>query len=240
VRYAVLADVHGNLEALQAVLADAAGRADALVCLGDVVGYGADPEACVELTAERCLIVLGGDHDLGVTGRLDPARCGPAERTALRWTRQRLGDDALAWLGARPAVHELGDATLAHAPGAPEEWQEATSDEDGFAALSAFVTRLGFVGHSHRPAVWSSGSWGREHEARPADVTLGTGSRYLVDVGSVGQPRDGDARAAYALWDLATRQVTIRRVVYDVAAAAEKILAAGLPGALAGRLASGR
>jgi diadenosine tetraphosphatase ApaH/serine/threonine PP2A family protein phosphatase len=240
VRYAVLADVHGNLEALQAVLADAAGLADALVCLGDVVGYGADPGACVELTAERCLVVLGGDHDLAVAGRLEPARFGPGERAALRWTRAHVGDDQRAWLGARPAVHELGDATLAHAPGAPEEWQEATSEEDGFAALTGFATRLGFVGHSHRPAVWSSGSWGREHETGPAGVAFGAGSRYLVDVGSVGQPRDGDARAAYALWDAGARRVTIRRVAYDVAAAVRKVLAAGLPGALAERLTAGR
>jgi diadenosine tetraphosphatase ApaH/serine/threonine PP2A family protein phosphatase len=242
VRYAVLADVHGNLEALRAVLADAAHRADGILCLGDVVGCGADPDACVELVAERCLVVLGGDHDLGTAGRLDAARFAEAERVALHWTRQRLNADARAWLAARPGTCEIGDATMAHAAGPPEEWLEPPMDaaEDGFAALAAVPTRLGFVGHSHRPALWASGSWGRDHEDGPAEVTLGIGSRYLVDVGSVGQPRDGDARAAYALWDAPGRRISIRRVSYDVAAAADKIVAAGLPPFLADRLAAGR
>ncbi len=240
-RVAVLSDVHANREALEAVLADCAGRADLLVCLGDVVGYGADPEACVDLIAERCHAVVAGNHEWAVTGRLDLGWFNPYARAALEWTAARLPDTARAWLAALPLVREVDDAVLVHAsPRAPEEWDYLMSDEDGYAALGAYATRLCFVGHSHVPVLWSAGSWGRRWVPRFDEVTLQPGCRYLVNVGSVGQPRDRDPRAAYALWDTEQRRVTMRRVPYDVAAAQRKIRAAGLPAMLADRLARGR
>lgn len=240
-RYAVLSDVHGNLEALRAVLADAADQSDAVLCLGDVVGYGADPEACVDLVGERCSAVVGGNHERAVTGRLDLEWFNPYARAAAEWTRARLDGDAQAWLDGLPLVREVEEATLAHAsPAGPEEWDYLVSAEDGFAVFGAFTTRLCFVGHSHIPRVWSSGSWGRDWEPHPEAIAVETGCRYIVNVGSVGQPRDRDPRAAYALWDADDRRITIRRVAYDVAAARAKIVAAGLPRFLADRLGDGR
>lgn len=240
-RYAILSDIHANLEALRAVLADADGRVDALLCLGDVVGYGADPAACIDLVTQRCHAIVGGNHEHAVAGRLDLDWFNPYARAAAEWTRTRLGDDARAWLGALPLVRELEDATLVHAsPGQPGEWEYLVTAEDGFAEFPAFATRLCFVGHSHVPGVWAVGSWGREHDLGDVDVAIESGTRYIVNVGSVGQPRDRDARAAYALWDPAARRVTIRRVPYDVATARSKIVAAGLPRFLAERLAEGR
>ncbi|HEY3064603.1 MAG TPA: metallophosphoesterase family protein [Methylomirabilota bacterium] len=239
-RYAVLSDVHGNLEALEAVLADAAAHADAVVCLGDVVGYGADPIPCVERLAERAQAVVAGNHEHGVTGQMSLAWFNQYARAAAEWTREQLDDDHRDWLAALPLTASVGDATLVHAsPRHPEEWDYLVSAEDGYAAFDAFETRVCFVGHSHLPGVWSLGSAGREHEGGNVDVTLEAGRRYLVNVGSVGQPRDRDVRAAYAVWDADGRRIQIRRVAYDVNVARAKIAAAGLPRFLADRLAAG-
>ena len=236
-RYALLSDIHGNLEALEAVLAHAASRADAVLVLGDVVGYGADPVACLERVAERAQSVVAGNHEHGVAGLLDLDWFNDRARVALEWTRRRLDRDHLAWLSTRPLVAELDDATLVHAsPDRPAEWDYLVSAEDGYEVFGAFATRVCFVGHSHRAGVWSVGSSGRAHEPRTRAIELEAGRRYLVNVGSVGQPRDGDPRASYAVWDLGARRVTIERVPYDLPTAQRKILRAGLPRFLADRL----
>ena len=239
-RYALLSDIHGNLEALDAVLAHEASRADDVLVLGDVVGYGADPLACIERVADRAVAVIAGNHEHGVAGLLTLDWFNDRARWAAEWTRQRLDGDHLAWLAARPLTAEVDDATLVHAsPVQPAEWDYLVSAEDGYEAFGAFATRLCFVGHSHRPGAWSVGSSGRDHEPGAREIALEHGRRYLVNVGSVGQPRDGDPRAAYALWDVDDRRVTIERVSYDVASAQRKILRAGLPRFLAERLAVG-
>lgn len=239
-RYAILSDIHGNLEALDAVLADAASRADAMLCLGDVVGYGADPVACIERVAERAQVVVAGNHEYGVAGLLELDWFNDRAQAAARWTRRRLDLDHLAWLAARPLVREMDDATLVHAsPARPSEWDYLVSADDGYEAFAAFATRVCFIGHSHRAGAWSVGSSGRAYEPGATEVELQRGRRYLINVGSVGQPRDRDPRAAYAVWDVDSRRVTIRRVAYDVATARRKILAAGLPRFLAERLTIG-
>ena len=239
-RYAILSDIHGNLEALEAVLADAGPRADGVLCLGDVVGYGADPAACVERVAERAEAVVAGNHEHGVAGLLDLGWFNEWARAAAEWTRAQLDDDQCAWLGSRPLVRVLEDATLVHAsPARPEEWDYLISAEDGYEAFPAFATRVCFVGHSHRPGTWSLGSSGPAHEPNATETVFERGRRYLVNVGSVGQPRDRDPRAAYALWDTDEQRVVIRRVSYDLGGARRKILAAGLPTFLADRLSIG-
>ena len=221
-RYAILSDIHANLEALHAVLADAHGRAEGLLCLG----YGADPEACVDLVGERADVVVGGNHEWAVGGRLDLGWFNRHARAAAEWTRDRMDGDHLGWLASRPLTAEVADATLVHAsPDHPDEWDYLVAAEDGWDAFPAFTTRLCFVGHSHRPAVWSLGSSGPDC--------------YIVNVGSVGQPRDRDPRAAYAVWDVEAGKVSIRRVPYDIAAARLKIERAGLPRFLSDRLAAG-
>ena len=246
-RYAVLSDVHGNLEALSAVLADAASEgALGVLCLGDAVGYGADPVACVELLGERSTGMVAGNHEYGALGLLDLRWFNPAARAAALWTREQLGADHQGYLSGLPLSSALGEATCVHAsPRRPEEWDYLLSAEDGFEAFADFATRLCFVGHSHRPGVWSLGSSGPAHEdlGGPAwhdhRIPFHDGRRYIVNVGSVGQPRDRDPRAAYVVWDEDERSITLRRVMYDHKAAAAKILRAGLPRALADRLAHG-
>jgi diadenosine tetraphosphatase ApaH/serine/threonine PP2A family protein phosphatase len=240
VRYAVLSDIHGNLDALRAVLADAEGRVDDLLCLGDVVGYGAEPGPCVDLIGDRARHVVTGNHERAVTGRLDLAWFNRYARAAAEWTRERIDAECAAYLDALPLTAEVDDATLVHAsPRHPDEWEYLVTEDDGLEAFGAFATRLCFVGHSHVPAMWSLGSSGPDYERGDVEVTLDAGRRYIVNVGSVGQPRDHDPRAAYAVWDVDARRIDIRRVTYDVAAARAKIEAAGLPRFLADRLAAG-
>jgi diadenosine tetraphosphatase ApaH/serine/threonine PP2A family protein phosphatase len=239
-RYAVLSDIHGNLEALEAVLADTGPRVDAILCLGDIVGYGADPGPCVELLGERAGRLVAGNHEHGVTGRLGLDWFNRWARTAAEWTRDQLDDDHCAFLARLPLRAEVDEATLVHAsPDRPDEWEYLVSAEDGHDVFGAFQTRLCFVGHSHVPGVWSEGAAGRDHRSGAVDVELEAGRRYLVNVGSVGQPRDRDTRAAWVLWDAGARRVSLRRVAYDVERARRKILASGLPRYLADRLAVG-
>jgi diadenosine tetraphosphatase ApaH/serine/threonine PP2A family protein phosphatase len=240
VRYAILSDIHGNLEALRAVLTDAGPRCDAVLCLGDVVGYGADPGPCLEAIAQRAVAMVGGNHEQAVAGRLDLTWFNRHARAAAEWTVERLDGDHRRYLGDLPLVAEVGDATLVHAsPARPEAWEYLVDAEDGFEAFASFTGRLCFVGHSHRPAVWSLGSSGRTFARGAIDVELEAGRRYIVNVGSVGQPRDRDPRAGYAIWDVDARRIVGRRVEYDVAAARHKILGAGLPEFLADRLRAG-
>jgi diadenosine tetraphosphatase ApaH/serine/threonine PP2A family protein phosphatase len=204
------------------------------------VGYGADPLACVELVAERAQATVAGNHEYAVAGRLGMAWFNRYARVAAEWTQQRLDEDHRAYLGALPLITELGDATLVHAsPAQPDEWDYLVTAEDGFAAFASFATRWCFVGHSHVPGAWSLGSAGPEHHPGAVRLQTERGRRYIVNVGSVGQPRDRDSRAAYAIWDVEAGWLEIQRVAYDVSTARHKIVEAGLPRFLADRLTAG-
>jgi len=206
-----------------------------------VVGYGADPIPCVEKLAERGARLVAGNHEYGTTGRLDLRWFNPYARAAALWTASILDDAHREFLAGLPLVLEVGDATLVHAsPHNPDEWDYLITADEGFDVFPAFTTRLCFVGHSHHPGVWSLGSSGPEFDPEPGTVRAEVGRRYIINVGSVGQPRDGDPRACYALWDVEAGRVTLNRVEYDIAAAREKILKAGLPRYLGDRLLDGR
>ncbi len=214
----------------------------AVVCLGDIVGYGADPEAVVDLVLGYDAIAVAGNHDHAAAGLLDVEWFNPFARAAAEWTAERLHPAQSRYLSGLPLVREHLGAVLVHAsPEDPEEWPYLVSPGDGVRAFAAFSTPLCFVGHSHLPAVWIRYDDGRVDFARgAARLTLGCEERYLINVGSVGQPRDGDPAAAYALWDLDAGSVEIRRVSYDAAEARRRIHAAGLPLLLGDRLLHGR
>ena len=227
---------------MTSVLADAETQAaNTLLCLGDLVGYGADPVACVELVGARAAAVVAGNHEHGALGLMRLDWFNSFARAAALWTRDRLDEDHRRYLERLPLMTEIEEATLVHAsPRHPEEWDYLLSAEDGFEVFGDFSTRLCFVGHSHRPDVWSLGSGGPDHTGFVGSrMRLEDGRRYVVNGGSVGQPRDHDPRAAYVIWDRDERTITIRRVPYDHRRAAQKILAAGLPRRLAERLAHG-
>lgn len=245
-RVAVLTDIHANREAFEAVLADVAGHGvDRVALLGDIVGYGADPEWCCD-RAEA----LVADGSLCVRGNHDNAAAGAAEamsslaKRALEWTVGRLSVAQKGFLGGLPFTAEAEGVLLVHASAnRPEEWSYVTSDTKAAPSFRACMARLILCGHVHVPLLSSCdiGGMVREQAFRPGlPIPLLPSRRWLAVVGSVGQPRDGVAQAGWALLDTGRQELTFRRTPYDVAEAARKVRAAGLPEELAVRLLVGR
>jgi len=242
-RYALISDIHGNLEALQVVLHHIEKEhPDKLVCLGDLVGYGADPQKCIDMVRERTELVVAGNHDWAAIGRTDISYFNPYARAAVLWTREKLGEFHRKYLEELPLVLSEGELYFVHStPERPEEWNYIFSLTQAAYYLSKLRGGFCFVGHSHVPVAFVSD--GDEVSWVPGPsfkVRIEPDLKYLVNVGSVGQPRDGDNRAAYALLDLREGTIEVRRVPYDVATAQRKILKAGLPEVLAERLAYGQ
>jgi predicted phosphodiesterase len=244
VRYLVLSDLHANVHALDAVLADAAAtRYDRILCLGDLVGYGADPEAVVDrMFALDDVIFVRGNHDK-VCAALEPADTfNEVARRSIEWTRQVLTPDALARIAGLPVGPRLVNGALEICHGAPFDEDYYVFDvADAARALETASASLCCCGHTHVPAVFTTADApARPDPARPGLLHLAQAGSVLVNVGSVGQPRDGDPRAAYGVIDVETRTLELRRVIYDVAAAQRRILEEGLPEWLAERLTVGR
>jgi diadenosine tetraphosphatase ApaH/serine/threonine PP2A family protein phosphatase len=215
---------------------------DGLLCLGDLVGYGADPGRVVDALARRGAVAVAGNHDHASAGLLDLEWFNPYARAAAEWTAEKLDAAQSGYLAGLPLITEHAGATLVHSsPRNPSEWSYLISPADGAAVFPAFTTAVCFIGHSHLPAAWTlreDGTLGFERGA--VYLTIRPGERYVVNVGSVGQPRDGDPAAAYALWDAEAGTIQVRRVSYDVAEARRRIHAAGLPKVLGDRLLHGR
>ena len=275
-RALILSDIHANLEALDAVLADAAahGGYHAVWCLGDLVGYGADPAPCLARLRTlplsddnngNALIAIAGNHDHAVTGQLNPDLFNGAARAAALWTAQQLTADELTYLAGLPEIAQSGNFTMAHGSLRDPILEYLISEPAALATFARLQTPFCLVGHSHYSLVW--------HEARNADTAstdngrpfvdmldptqplhLDTQQRLIINPGSVGQPRDGDWRASYLLFDdnaadadadggndnTSAGVIYHRRVEYDIATAQAKIRRAGLPESLAARLAEGR
>ncbi|MEJ7820533.1 MAG: metallophosphoesterase family protein [Rubrobacteraceae bacterium] len=238
--YAVISDIHGNLEALQAVLRDVPGGVEKIYCLGDVIGYGASPNECCDLVREMEMPVISGNHDLAVTDlSTDLAWFNPVAAAAVQWTRERLRGDNADFLRSRPRTLLTDEALFVHGSVRdPDEYIiNSVSAEENLAVLKSDYpgVPLCFFGHTHVKTVSPSPN-GRVVEARPLD--LSQNGPYLVNPGSVGQPRDGDTFASYVLAE--GGRVVYRFVDYDIGKAQTKIRAAGLPEMLADRLAHGR
>ncbi len=241
-RYGIISDVHANLEALTAV-AEALARSevDRIVCAGDIVGYGADPCGCIDRMRSLGVLTAAGNHDRACIGRLETAYFNDAARAAVEWTSRVLREEDGRYLASLNLVENVGEKfTLVHGTlSSPEEFDYLL---DYFAVASSFslLTRpVGFVGHSHVPIAFYLRPDGNIAYFHKPKIILEKGNKYFVNVGSVGQPRDGDRRAAYAVYDDEAGVVEIKRVEYDVAGAQEKIIRAGLPEFLAQRLAVG-
>jgi predicted phosphodiesterase len=239
-RVAVISDIHANLHALEAI-AEAIDREapDAVWCLGDLVGYGPEPNACCAWAAERTELCLAGNHDLGVLGTLDLADFSPDAEAAASWTRTVLDESARAYLTALRSCAERLGVGLFHASPRDPVWEYVLTWEAARDAIRDSDRAVTLVGHSHVPLAIVDGS-GRigGHAAGGTQIDLSTG-RWLLNPGSVGQPRDGDPNAAWLLLDLGARRASFRRVPYDVARTQAEIRDRGLPDALAERLAHG-
>lgn len=235
--HAVLSDIHGNVDALDAVLEDLERhRPASVVCLGDFVGYGAAPNECVERLRPRIEAAVTGNHDVVAVGRFKLGSFNSDAATAARWTADQLSPENRDWLAALPYTARWRGNLLVHAsPIEPEQWHYVLSIDDAQHELAAFEEPLALIGHSHVPGAFVS-QRGRVRYLRDEVVPLAPGARHLVNVGSVGQPRDGDARAAYLLWDDVASTVRHVRLDYDIDKAMTRIRDAGLPRFLAERL----
>lgn len=232
-KIAVLSDIHSNLEALSTALEVADARAvDAVYCLGDVVGYGAEPVACLERVRERCDGVVRGNHDAAVA-REEGLEVLPRDgRAAARHNRAALSEEQLAYLADLPLTLAAHGLRFVHAsPDAPAAWKRLTSYRDANAQFECFEEAVCFVGHTHRPAVMAD---------RLGVLSVRAGHRYLINPGSVGQPRDGSPRLSLGFFDTEAFAYEHVRAGYNVERAAEKVRAAGLPARLAERLLAGR
>jgi len=240
-RVAVVSDIHSNLPALDAVLADIQAEApDEIWCLGDVVGYGPHPAECIARTRELTALSLCGNHDLAVAGAIDVNEFAGDAGAAARWTRTVLGEDDLAWLrGLQPTGAREG-VQLFHGSPRDPVWEYVLSEQVALLGILETVAPVILVGHSHVAlAVWWDGKTLTGGLA-PADTELELrGARWLLNPGSVGQPRDGDPRAAWLLIDQSTGRATYRRVTYPIAETQAAMRERGLPEALATRLEHG-
>jgi len=236
-RLAIVSDIHANLEALDAVLADIDARqVDDVVCLGDFVGYGASPNECVERLRPRISGAVIGNHDAAAVGRLSLGDFNSDAATAARWTEGSLSAESRAYLEGLPYTIARGAALLVHAsPLEPEAWHYVLSPTDAAEEFEAFVEPICFIGHSHFPGAFERAGEEMRY-SRLSEVATQPGRRYIVNVPSVGQPRDSDPRAGYALWDDQRGIVQHVRLEYDVDGAMKRIRDAGLPPFLAERL----
>lgn len=240
VLYAVLADIHGNLQALSAVLDDVERTgADKVLCVGDIVGYGAHPKQCLDAMRELSSVTVAGNHDWGAVDKVDIDYFNADARDSIEWTREQLGPDERQYLQGLNLVETLGDLALVHSSFfAPEYFDYIQTVYDVQLNFRHLQMPVGFVGHSHVPAMFATD---RPSECfLQEELQLSDGTRAIINVGSVGQPRDLDPRASYALYDVEAHKVTMRRVEYDVQAAFQEILNAGLPTTNAHRLLIGR
>jgi predicted phosphodiesterase len=234
VQLAIISDIHSNLEALERTFRSIdEANVDAVYCLGDVVGYNADPAACIELVRERCEAVVLGNHDAAVAREADVDFLPADGQEAARHNRAQLSDAQRDYLADLPLTHTAANCTFVHAtPDNPTAWKRLTAYPAAQAQFDHFDTDVCFIGHTHSPAVMAD--------------TLGifrvrSGHRYLINVGSVGQPRDGTPKLSFGLFDTESFDYENVRLDYDAAAAAHKIRGAeGLPNRLADRLEKGR
>lgn len=241
-RYGIIADIHSNLEALEKVLSALEGEnVDEILCLGDIVGYGADPSECIRLVREKCAAAVCGNHDYAAVNADIREYFNPDALEALLWTEDRLNKEEKSYLAGLDIQKSAGDFLMVHSsPLFPKEWSYIYTAVDARKHFPGFDEGACFVGHTHIPAVFfcseKNGSCGFSPEER---VFLPPGMRHIINPGSVGQPRDGNPGASFAVYDEAAREVEIIRVPYDAGSASKKILEAGLPDKFALRLEGG-
>jgi len=239
-KYGILGDIHSNLSALRAVLERfRAHGVERVLSVGDVVGYGAAPSECIEILRDIGARVVKGNHDAACVNEMDLTYFNTYARAAVIWTRAQLSREESTWLARLPLTLDLEDCSVAHGTyHRPERYDYVQGESDADASLDRLPTPVCFVGHSHVPIalVRLEDDPLRTARAEGCDIELSDVRRALINVGSVGQPRDDDPRAAYAIFDPEEQRVVIERVRYDIDIEARRIRAAGLPPVLADRL----
>lgn len=241
-RCAIISDIHGNLEAFRAVLnALASDRINYYIFIGDVVGYGANPKECLKLLKLlNPIVAIAGNHEYGVLGIADTVSFSDLARNAILWTRKILDDGEIGYIKSFPLTYEYENMTLVHGSiDSPEAFHYVLDNRDACVTMARMRTLLCFIGHTHVPGLFSYDD-NKVSSIESGEIRVDGDMKYLINVGSVGQPRDGDPRASYAIYDDEKASIEIRRVEYDVKKAQKKILSSGLPPRLAYRLSEGR
>ena len=241
-RYAVLGDIHSNLAAFEAVLQDLEGKGgfDKIWCLGDVVGYGPDPHECIERLRQYDHVCVAGNHDCAAIGKMDTADFNPVAARACQWTAQQLTEEDIDYLKNLPLSLCQDDFTLVHASPRDPIWEYLLSIEAAQDNFACFETAYCLVGHSHIPLIFELAGNKAVYKMFSERTSLKLGKKRLViNPGGVGQPRDGDPRASYALYDTEARTVCHYRVEYDIPATQKKMAERGLPTPLIVRLSVG-
>ena len=240
---ALLSDVHGNLPAFRAVMEDVrAAEPEEIWCLGDLVGYGAEPDACVDLARDTCDVCLAGNHDLVVTGEIDIADFSSSAATAARWTQDNITEESLAFLRSLAPADAGKEPALYHASPRDPIWEYVLSTWQAVECMDTMEPRVGAIGHSHVALYFHrDGTSDAVGAVAPGGTELDlSNGQWLINPGGVGQPRDGDPRAAWLLLDTENWTAVWRRVEYPIDEAAGAIERAGLPDVLAERLYSGQ
>lgn len=240
-RTLLLSDIHANIAALEAVLADAQGKFETAWVLGDTIGYGADPSACISAVRELNAVAIAGNHEEAAVGKMTTKNFNPVAKEAIEWTAESLSADERLWIEGLPLTEVIGDFTLAHGSPRDPVWEYIETGPQVLDNLEHFKTRGCIVGHTHIP--YTVGVTAGKIEQ--VEYTLGertnlVGDRLYINPGSVGQPRDRDPRASYALLDPEAWDVEFRRAEYDIERAQERIKEEGLPGFLGERLSIGQ
>jgi diadenosine tetraphosphatase ApaH/serine/threonine PP2A family protein phosphatase len=241
-RYIIFSDLHSNLEALNQFEKEIETIAyDKLVCLGDIVGYGADPNPCVEWVSKNTHISIAGNHDWAAVNKTDTTYFNSYAFESCKWTREKLTKENKKFLDSLPLDHEEEGVYWVHAsPFEPEVWHYVTSKAGGKRNFKNFETPICFVGHSHKPIILEQTPDGEVNDYFGDSWEIKTENRYIFNDGSLGQPRDGNTNPAFMIYDSEEKTVEVRRFEYDLAVAQKKILDNGLPSYLAERLARGR
>jgi predicted phosphodiesterase len=241
-RWGIFSDIHSNLEALEAVIkAYKSEGVDIYLCLGDIVGYGANPVECIQETRDIARITIAGNHDWAVAGLFSLEYFNAWARQAVLWTQERIDLANRNFLASLRIVSEFEDSTLVHGSlDKPEEFNYVTDFSEASRTFALMRKSICFLGHTHSGGVFIQDRDRSIDYQKEVGFKLKSGYRYIVNVGSVGQPRDGDNRASFCIYDTQRKEVLIKRVSYDIKSAKAKILTSGLPQFLAARLSVGR
>lgn len=240
-KYAILSDIHSNLDGLQVTLADAKDQnCTHYICLGDIVGYGPNPHECLQIIRELNCPTVIGNHDEYCATELDLTGFNPMAADAIKWTRKQLSEEEREWLRSLKYVRVLEAFTIVHATlDLPEKWAYVFDKLAAAASFNYQHTAVCFNGHTHVPIAFVRGPGGLQGGLY-SKIKIEVGRKYFINCGSIGQPRDRNPKAAYVIFDLLNNIIELRRLEYDIAATQKKIRAAGLPESLAQRLELGR
>ncbi len=241
-RYAIVADIHGNLEAFIEVKKQfKKENIDKYICLGDIVGYGANPKECIELSKKLFDVIIAGNHDWAAAGIFALSHFNLYARKAVEWTEHIISKENKQFLKSLPLYIEMEGFEIVHGSlYHPDEFNYIFNETDAQKTFNLMKSQICFIGHSHAPIILIKDKDDKINYSTTNEMQLSGDNKYIINVGSVGQPRDGNPKASFCIFDTEKRQIQIRRISYPVAIAQEKIINTGLPHFLAIRLAGGR